>query len=363
MIHRQDIRAAQKERLTPIHSNPDPPTSVYPQAEPCDAPYSIPESDLRSAIFIPETFTYGEKLPVILFPGTGSTGYIAYRGNLIPLLTDSDWADPVWVNVPGLMLDDAQNNSEYAAYAINYIASLSGRNVSIVSWSQGCPDTQWALKYWPSTRGVTSDHIAVSGDYKGSLIADAASLSVVLSDPSVVQQRTGSSFIETLRSDGGDSAYVPTTTIYTATDLIVQPQSGRGASAYMLDERSVGVLNAQTQVVCKGKPAGSIHTHENMLGNPLTVALVEDALTHDGPGDLSRLELDEVCGSYQAPGLELGDLLVTESVLAVAAFGLALYLPKAVVEPRLKEYAAAPWTCPEEVSGNHTIDERTTVQF
>ena len=75
--------------------NPNPPVSVYPKSE-LDAPYSISEQYLRSAIFIPETFTYGKKPPVILFPGTGSTGFLAFSGNFIPLLSGADWADPVW---------------------------------------------------------------------------------------------------------------------------------------------------------------------------------------------------------------------------------------------------------------------------
>ncbi|KAH7128942.1 hypothetical protein EDB81DRAFT_888716 [Dactylonectria macrodidyma] len=39
--------------------NPNSPTAVYPKATPCDVPYSTSESDLRSAIFIPDSFTYG----------------------------------------------------------------------------------------------------------------------------------------------------------------------------------------------------------------------------------------------------------------------------------------------------------------
>ncbi|KAG5747379.1 hypothetical protein H9Q72_014097 [Fusarium xylarioides] len=186
--------------------NPNPPKSVYPKAASCDAPYSLSEDKLRSAIYIPDTFTYGEKLPVILFPGTGATGWTSLRGNFIPLLTDVDWADPVRVNVPGLLLDDGQVNAEYAAYAINYIASLSKRSVSII-------------------------------------------------------------------------------------DELVQPQEGTGASAYLLDERNGGVTNVEVQKVCAGKPGGSFYTHESMLINPLSSALAKNALTHDGPGEISRLDL------------------------------------------------------------------------
>ncbi|KAH6954434.1 hypothetical protein DER45DRAFT_507359 [Fusarium avenaceum] len=320
--------------------NPPKGKSVYPRVLKCDASYTVPEAKLRAAIHIPDTFTYGRLPPVILFPGTGSTGYTAFRGNFIPLLTGVDWADPVWVNVPGLLLDDAQTNAEYAAYALNYIAALSKRNVQIIGWSQGNIDIQWAFKYWPSTRKVTEDHVAVSADYKGTILANFVDISGITNAPSVVQQEAGSNFIRTLRSGGGDSGYVPTTSLYSSFfDEIVQPQKGTGASAYLLDARKVGVTNAEVQQVCFGKLGGSFYTHESMLANPLTFALTKDALTHKGPGKISRLDLAKVCSTSLAPGLGLEDLLITENAIAIAGISLVLYLPKVKQEPAVKQYA------------------------
>ncbi|KAH7183408.1 uncharacterized protein B0J16DRAFT_289963 [Fusarium flagelliforme] len=322
------------------NKNRDPFKEVYPKVLNCDASYTVPESKLRAAIYIPPTFTYGKKPPVILFPGTGSTGYTTFRGNFIPLLTDVDWADPVWVNVPALLLEDAQVNAEYAAYAMNYIAALTERDAAIIAWSQGNIDVQWALKYWPSTRKTTTDHVAISADYKGTILANTLGLTTLINTPSVLQQNAGSDFITTLRSDGGDSGYIPTTSLYSSFfDEVVQPQAGTGASAYLLDARDVGVTNAEVQKVCAGKLGGSFYTHESMLANPLTFALAKDALTHEGPGKTSRVDLASVCNRSLAPGLGLEDLLITENAVAIAGLSLVLYLPKQFDEPAIKQYA------------------------
>jgi hypothetical protein len=93
------------------NQNPAPSKPIYPKKSPSDAPYSVSESQLRAAIHIPTTFTYGKKTPVILVPGTGETGCTSYIGNYIKLLTGTSYADPVWLNVPDYMLDDAQVNA------------------------------------------------------------------------------------------------------------------------------------------------------------------------------------------------------------------------------------------------------------
>ena len=330
------------------NSNPDPPTAVYPKKGACDAPYSISESTLRSAIYIPSTFTYGQKPPVVLFPGTGATGYVTFDGNFIPLLTGVEYADPVWVNVPGFLLDDAQHNAEFAAYALNYIASLTNRNVSIIAWSQGNIDAQWAFKYWPSTRNVTSDHIAISPDYHGTINANFIDIVGIADAPSVLQQQYvgTSTFIDTLLADNGDSGYVPTTVLYSGLfDEIVEPQQGTGASAFLNDHRGVGVTNNEVQLVCPGQPAGSFYTHESMLINPISFALSVDALTHDGPGETSRAVNSSVCDMFIAPGLTIEDFLLTENAILFAGIAILAYEPKVTAMPAISAYATASTTC------------------
>jgi hypothetical protein len=161
-------------------------------------------------------------------------------------------------------------------------------------------------------------------------------------DPSVIQQEYDSKFVTVLRARGGADAYVPTTTFYSAfLDEIVEPQQGVLASAYLQDGRGVGVLNVEAQSVCAGQLAGSFYGHAGMLFNPLTAALIEDALTHPGPASLARINLEEVCANYIAPGLSVADAIATSAEIIIAGIRLLAYLPKLIVEPPLMEYATS----------------------
>ncbi|KAG9825606.1 alpha/beta-hydrolase, partial [Aureobasidium melanogenum] len=318
-----------------------PKDTIYPRKG-NDPKYSVTESSLRSAIYIPPSFQGGKVQPVILMPGTGATGYFTYIGNYIPLLTGSSYADPVWLNIPGYLLNDAQTNAEYAAYAINYIASITGKKVSIVGWSQGNIDIQWAFKYFTSTQKSTRNHIAISPDYAGTVNANLICPEGLPCDPSVFQQeyKGTSNFIDQMRLNGGDSAYVPTTTVYSGLfDEIVEPQQGTGASAYLNDARNVGVTNNYLQGICPGLPGGSFYTHEGVLYNPIAFGLVKDALINGGAGQTSRLDVNTLCNMYLAEGLNVSDLLLTENAILVAALSLILYEPKVSAEPSIKAYA------------------------
>lgn len=187
---------------------------------------------------------------MILVPGTAIPAGTTYHFNF-GKLGDSIPIDAVCVNIPRASLSDAQVNAEYVAYAINYISTLcAGERLAVISWSQGGLNTQWALKYWPSTRAVVKGFIAISPDFHGTLVRSLVcpSLDLVLCTPSLWQQGWDTEYIRTLRGDGGDSAYVPTTTVYSTFDEIVQPMSGPNASAILRDVRRVGVTNVHSPV-------------------------------------------------------------------------------------------------------------------
>lgn len=306
-----------------------------------DAPFSVPEAQLRSAIYIPPGFTKGKKQPILMSPGTGATGGINFETNIGKLLSAGSIADPVYLNIPGALLSDAQISAQYVSYALQYLYHYTGKKPAIVTWSQGSLDAQWAYKYWPSVPKIVTDHIAISPDWHGTILAyllcPGEGVTTPVCVPSVIQQDYNSNFITQLRKTNGDSAYVPTTNVYSAFDEIVEPQQGTAASGFLNDARKIGVSNTFLQGACAGEAAAGLYTHEGVLYNPVAYALVVDALTHVGPGSFQRVLSS--CQDIVAPGLSLSDVIETESLIPLALLNIFSYLPKVGTEPKIASYA------------------------
>lgn len=86
--------------------NPSP--AIYPMKGANDAPYSVSEATLRAAIYIPSDFTYRKVPPLLFIPGTGGTAGQNFAGNFAPLFKGSNYANAVFVNIPGNQLADIQ---------------------------------------------------------------------------------------------------------------------------------------------------------------------------------------------------------------------------------------------------------------
>jgi len=216
-------------------------------------------------------------------------------------------------------------------------------NVSTLSWSAGSLDGQWAFKYWPSTRNKTSNAIRISPDLHGTILARllCPGFETPGCTSAIAQQLYNATFVKTLRNNGGDSAYVPTTNVYSIFDQIVQPQEDPNASGSIKDDRGVGVSNVELQSVCTAAlPGGSpLNDHEGVLINALAYSLAVDALTHDGPGQLSRVNTTEQCEKFAADGLSLADIFATYALIPIAAVNILALEPKTNAEPPIMAYA------------------------
>lgn len=117
----------------------------------------------------------------------------------------------------------------------------------------------------------------------------------------------------------------------------MQPQFGPFASGALSDAHGVGVTNNEVQQICPGQPSSFVYSHEGMLYNPVAWALAQDALSHDGPGQVSRLgDLDSLCATYLAQGLDNENVLLTEDLVIFSLVNLSEYQDKVEEEPPIK---------------------------
>lgn len=329
--------------LNSSHNNnsKEPELKIYPKADSEDPDYTVSEKNLRSAIYIPKTFEYGkgDKHPLIFIPATGVMGGMNYYYTLLKTLNTTGLVDPVWINNPDYMLADIQVNAEYIAYAINYIADVTGKNVTIVAWSQGNLASQWQLSYWASSRSKVSDFIAISPDFHGTTgNVGCPAPNATGCPPAALQKQYHTDFVDTLWNHGGGSSYVPTTILCSSFDQVVSPKSGKNSSFLLADDHKAGVKVNEITKLCPGKNAGDRYLHESMLYNPLVHALAVDAIKNGGPGDPSRIDLDSICKTNYHEALNLEDVICSEAVDVQSGIHTLSYF-KVSEEPPVRKYA------------------------
>lgn len=195
-------------------------------------------------------------------------------------------------------MGDMQVNAEFVAYNLHYLSSLSGGlSPAVIAHSQGNPNTQWALEYFPSTRNITRAFIALSPDFAGidllgsdSLFSDICATG--LCQAALWQQAAGSNYYSALHAKDF-TALVPTTSIWTQFDGVVAP--------YQENAQLPGATVIQVQDLCPLR----LTTHVTMTVSSPVFSLALDALQHDGLASLSRVRKDAlgICLRVNAEGM------------------------------------------------------------
>ena len=231
------------------------------------------------------------------------------------------------------MLNDSQTNAEYVVNAINRIYSASGnKKVPIMSWSQGGLITQWAFTFFPSTIGKTDRFVSFAGDFRGTAFAYALDALPTGIAPTIWQQSTFSAYLTALKNAGGLQQKVPTTSIYSTTDEIVEPQEGPGIASSNLP----GAKNVLVQDTCGPL---FIVEHSQELFNAFTYKVAVSALM--SPTGVARnqdFSSADCSEDFPAP-LPADDRAKTPTILAQAAIHI-IAGPRVACEPKLKTYAA-----------------------
>lgn len=278
---------------------------------------------LAESLVCPTAIKRGGLQPMMLVTGTGYTGEEAYAIGSAALKTTGR---PIcYVNFPYRTTGDIQVAAEYLVSGIRRMAASYGKPIAVFGVSQGGLLPRWALTYWPSLRAKVSDVIAVAGTQHGTnLISGCSALNPC--QAATWQQAAGSNLLKAINAEP-DESVGPTswTTVRTATDETVQPQTGKNPTSSLK-----GATNILIQDICPGRKV----SHIGSALDSVTFAASEDALTHKGPASVKRLPKN-VCSKLLAPGLNAS--------AAGATLGLGAFYtdpaPKLPAEPVVWAYA------------------------
>ncbi|HUS22979.1 MAG TPA: hypothetical protein VMZ66_13310 [Aeromicrobium sp.] len=236
------------------------------------------------------------KDPVLLSPGTATDSNESFGWNWEPALNQLGipWCG---IDPPELALGPIDVAGEYIVRAIRRMHAMSGRKVDILGWSQGGMSMRWSLRFWPDTRALVDDVMGFAGSNHGTQRMTVDNCAQIGCRAAVYQQASDSEFIRALNSHTETFAGISYTNVYSRFDEVVIPDSDAAHCSSCLTVGPGMIANIQTQQVCP------LDTSDHVLIGPApaTYAIIVDALTHDGPAVVSRIQAN--CASLFMPGV------------------------------------------------------------
>jgi triacylglycerol esterase/lipase EstA (alpha/beta hydrolase family) len=259
---------------------------------------SVPVQDLRSALHCEGDPRKGPE-PVLLSPGTSATGKQNFSWNYERAFTAQHRAF-CDVSPPHHTLGDIQVAGEYLVYGIRALHAKAGRRVAVLGHSQGGMSMRWALRFWPDTRPMVDDIIGMAPTNHGTSALASCQQGRTSCVPAAWQQSDKALFIQALNSRAETFAGISYTNVFTHTDEEVKPSDSAATASSSLHTGKGRITNVATQDVC---PTDSYE--HNLMGtvDPVTYALVMDALDHPGPADPRRVPAT-VCQQVYQPGID-----------------------------------------------------------
>ncbi|SFS90181.1 esterase/lipase family protein [Saccharopolyspora flava] len=277
--------------------------------------------------------------PVLLSPATSVTPEENYSWTYARAFDAQDRFYCA-VTMPDHTLGDIQVAGEYLVHGIREMHRLTGKRIAVLGHSQGGMNPRWALRFWPDVRGMVDDVIGMAPSNHGTESMPACGPKPVECEPAVWQQQAGSDFGQALNSRAETFPGISYTVLYSRLDEVVTPPES--------SELHTGgglISNIALQDVC----ATDVSTHL-LVGttDPVTYALVVDALDNPGPADPARVDAS-VCGQPLMPHVDplsvntyLQPLSALPGLLSTAAPGVNLVgTPQTDREPRLRCYVYA----------------------
>ena len=290
---------------------------------------TVAKDELRAAFKCPIDPTDATTTPLMFVTGTGATGD---QGYLFGRAAFEAYGHPVcYVNFPDFTTADIQVSVQYLVYALRREYARAGRKVAVFGISLGGLLSRFALTYWPDLRHKVSDVLSAAGTHHGTTVLGSCSATSPCL-PAGWQQMKGSKLLEALNSQGDETpGNVSYTTVRSATDESVQPQTGKRPTSAL-----EGARNILIQHVCPGRTT----THIGTAVDSVTFAAFVDAVRHRGRGKKGAAKVSrfrgDVCSRPYARGLDEAET----SAFLNASGGLIgsqqAEAPKVPAEPRVR---------------------------
>jgi triacylglycerol esterase/lipase EstA (alpha/beta hydrolase family) len=256
----------------------------------------VSAAKLRSALSCTAGVSGATRDPILLVPGTDLTPQTNYSWNYERAFTALHWPYCT-ISLPVDTTADIQVAGEYIVSALRTVAHDSGRQVDVLGYSQGGMVPRWALRFWPDTRRLVHDMVALDPSNHGTLDANATCRQSCL--PADWQQAEASHFLQALNSGAETFAGIDYTVIFSRTDEVVVPNLDASGSS-SLHTGSGTIANIAVQQICPN----DVSDHLAMGSyDPVGYALVVDAFTHAGVADPARIS-PTVCAQAFQPGVD-----------------------------------------------------------
>jgi triacylglycerol esterase/lipase EstA (alpha/beta hydrolase family) len=222
---------------------------------------------------------------------------------------------------------------------------MAGRRIAVLGHSQGGMSMRWALRFWPDTRPMVDDIIGMAPDNHGTTGGGACQEGTTSCVPADWQQAASSHFIAALNSRTETFRDISYTNVFTHTDEEVKPSDTAATASASLHSGGGRITNVATQDLC----ATDTYEH-NLMGtvDPVTYALVMDALDHPGPAIPAHVPAS-VCNEVYQPGIDPANAqnylqpvqLVPAIVSIVVPDANLVGAPETAGEPALRCYVFA----------------------
>ena len=257
---------------------------------------SVPAQRLRAALSCTPGYAGRRITPVLLIPGTNLDPGVNYRWNYERAFA-AQGRPYCGLTLPYHTMGDIQTAGEYVVYALRTMARAAHRRIDVLGYSQGGMLPRWALRFWPDTRRLVADFVALDPSNHGTVTADAAcSGSCPIADR---QQEDRAAFIAALNSRTETFAGIDYTVVYSADDEIVVPNSDSSGSS-SLHTGAGRIANIRVQDICPDDTSDHLAMGSyDAVGYALTL----DAFTHPGPASAARIPASVCAESFQ-PGVD-----------------------------------------------------------